>query len=320
MKNNYTVYTKKETDSSIDFQFIESDELPADMPVSTPMNFVFIGSELVLVLDKNSWWGPVCGKIEHGENWEEALIRETEEEVGVEVSSFNLCGYVVCNNYSSDNFPPKTVLPVCYSFFDKINFDWTPNETRDRGLFSQLQSKNKFKNRGDNNQILEIFSFILEKLTDNIRVEYKFIPGEILPNIISTSAMVFCLNNNREICIVKDGDENFYSLPGGGRDLTESILDCAKRELFEESQIVAKNYKVFGTILVEFYEKDMLVSRMQQVRYLCEVEKISDFVPYKDGHETDERKFVSSDNLIDLVKQFQNNSGQEIVNYLKTLI
>jgi 8-oxo-dGTP pyrophosphatase MutT (NUDIX family) len=164
--------------------------------------------------------------------------------------------------------------------------------------------------------MLELYLYIHEQFNKGLRIEFSFLPDEIPDDIFVTSAMVFCIDTDNRICLVKDGHEDFYSLPGGGRKLLESPLECAKRELQEEAQIIAKNFKIFGTIVVSFYSNDVLISKMQQARYICDVDVMEEFVPFKDGFETDERIFVWADQLLTLVKQFKNDNGIQIVAHL----
>ncbi|HUB93561.1 MAG TPA: NUDIX hydrolase [Verrucomicrobiae bacterium] len=59
------------------------------------------------------------------------------------------------------------------------------------------------------------------------------------------------INDKHEVYLVKEYhyavDENGITLPGGGIDKNESPLDAAKRELREESGVVAKNWIELGT-------------------------------------------------------------------------
>lgn len=316
LNKEFNEYTKKDRFSTATFKYIESDVLPKDIPISTPINFVFVCDEVILTHDKNNMWGPVCGKIEQSETWEEALIRETSEEVGAVMSELYLCGYVLCENVGNINFPNMTILPVCYSYATSINYEWVRRETLNREMFSHTNTKKILKARNDNDHVLDMYLSVFERKNRGLSVNFRFVPGIILSGVPVTSAMVFCLDSEKKVCIVKDGDENFYSLPGGGKMLAETPEDCALRELNEEAQIIGKNIKVFGTILVSFYQQDKLISSMQQSRYLCEIKSIKDFVPFRDGFETDVRLFVGLDQLQNLVEQLKNDSGLEIIELL----
>ncbi|NLE07482.1 MAG: NUDIX hydrolase [Parcubacteria group bacterium] len=63
-----------------------------------------------------------------------------------------------------------------------------------------------------------------------------------LPLIISrlrlpkTQAMVFVQTKDGKFIAVRDADEKFYSLPGGGCYMDETDEECARREVREEAQ------------------------------------------------------------------------------------
>jgi 8-oxo-dGTP pyrophosphatase MutT (NUDIX family) len=322
MNHNFNSYTKTSNKGTAKFTFIPSTKLPEDLPISTPINFVYVGTEVILALDKDNQWNAVCGKVEKDETWREAIIRETYEEVGVIVEdhAIYLCGYILCENSGDKTFPEKSVLPVCYSFFSKVDYDWIPKETLGREIFRHASVKKRLSERKDESQLLDIYKYVNKEKDNDLAVEFSFIPDVLLDNVAVTSAMTFCLDDDNKVCIVKDGDENFYSLPGGGKEILETPEQCAMRELSEEAQIVGKDPKVFGTILVKLVKNKVVVSQMQQSRYVCKISKMEDFIPYKDGFETDERKFVSIDDLISLVDQLQNENGQTIINHLRSLV
>ena len=314
MNNQY----KKIENDAAESQFIESEFLPTDIPITAAINFVHIGSEVVLTQDKHESWGPVHGKLKKDEDWKQALIRETQEEVGVLVHRLTLCGYILSESNGDGSIPSKTISPVCYSYCKDIDSKWVPKEMRGREIFSHSNVKKCLAEREDGDQVLGIYLFIYDKIKQDLQIVFSFLPDKIPEDIIVTSAMVFCVDNEKKVCVVKDGDEDFYSLPGGGRKLLEPSLDCAKRELQEEAQIIGKDFRIFGTILVTFYLKNVLVSKMQQARYICDTDFMEEFIPYKDGFETNERKFVQVDQLVSLVKQFKNKDGVKIIEHLKT--
>lgn len=321
MKNNTEtkpiVYIKDNSSGRCAFRFIPNKKLPENMPISTPINFVFLGAELILCLDKNDIWNPVCGKIEGKESWEEAVARETKEEIGVEVGDLHLVGYVEANNEKGSFFKGKTILPVVYSFAINIDKEWRCRETKDRDFFSHSNAKELFASRDDNGHMTEIYSHVRELFKNEISYSYSFIPNKILDHIETTSAMVFCLDKDKQVCIVKDESESFFSLPGGGKHMGESALETAQRELLEESQVIGRNFKILGSIVVSFKLNNQLVSEVQQARYSCEIEKIESFIPNKNGFETDFRDFIPINELESKVKQLQNFTGKEVINHLR---
>ena len=322
MNYHFNSYTKVSDKGIAKFTFIPSLDLPKDLPVLTPINFVYVGTEVILCLDKDNQWNAVCGKLEKNETWMEAVIRETYEEIGVIIkhNSIYLCGYMLCENEGDSKFPKKSVLPVCYSFFSDIDYNWTPHETLGREIFRHASVKKRLSERKDESQLLSIYKYVNKEKDKGLEVQFSFFPNILLDNVPITSAMTFCLDDENKVCIVKDGDENFYSLPGGGKEILETPKECAMRELMEEAQIVGYKPQIFGTILVKLIKNKIVVSQMQQSRFFCKTSEMQDFIPYKDGFETDERSFVKIDDLISLVEQLQNENGEDIISHLKSII
>jgi 8-oxo-dGTP pyrophosphatase MutT (NUDIX family) len=313
MNTIFKPYTKKTSTSQSTFTFIPNTEIPNHLPVSTPMCMVYIGSELLLCLDKTDEWNVVCGKVSEGEDWETVLRREALEEVGASVSGLELTGYVHCTNSGETQFPPETIFPVCYAFVTQLDQDWKPLETHAREIFSHSNTKDIFAKRNDGGHMLEMYQYVHGVVKKEISYTFEYIPDTIVPQVITTSAMVFCRDTNGLFCVVKDAGEDFWSLPGGGRSLSETPEQCASRELLEEAQIIAKNQTILGSILVRFFKNGKEVSVMQQVRYLCEFDDIQEFIPHKDGFETDERKFISFEELPVMVKQLMNDTGRVVL-------
>jgi 8-oxo-dGTP pyrophosphatase MutT (NUDIX family) len=318
---NFTSYSKNSDGLTSKFTFIPDINLPIDLPVSTPMNFVFVCSELLMSVDKDSKWNVVCGKIEDRETWQESLIRETQEEVGATVSELSVVGYVICENDEKSIFPAKTYFPVCYSFVSKIIDNWQPKETKKRDWFSDEHSIENLQTRDDNGQLLEIYQYIKTILKQKIVYEFRYLPDKILEGVPATSAGVFCYNDKKEFCIVRDRGEEFFSLPAGGRSIEESIEEGALRELWEEAKIKKedlKNWRLLGSILVSALQNGETVSQMQQVRFLCEVNEVEDFDFQNNGWETEFRDFVSFAELAEKVKSLKNATGKDILSHLKT--
>lgn len=312
----YNQYKKFSIETNTDLtmsRFIETDKLPTNIPVSTSINFIHLGSEVILQQDEDGLWGPVHCKISLADNWRNELKSETQEAVGISIDRVTLCGYIL-NEHKEDTL--KTMTPVCYSYCHDVSLDWHPKGATEREIYSHSNVKKHLAERNDGDQMLEVYVHIHKQLSRDLRVEFTFSPDEIPNDIFVTSAMVLCIDSDNRICIVKDGLEDFYSLPGGGRMLRESPLDCAKRELHEEAQVIGKNFKIFGSIVINFYMNDVLVSKMQQTRYICDVDVMETFIPYKDGFETDERVFVHVKQLLTLVKQLKNDTGKHIVAHL----
>ena len=51
--------------------------------------------------------------------------------------------------------------------------------------------------------------------------------------------MVILFNENSEVLLEERSDDGFFDFPGGSIDLKESAEDAAKRELYEETGLIA---------------------------------------------------------------------------------
>lgn len=63
--------------------------------------------------------------------------------------------------------------------------------------------------------------------------------------LIMVGACVILLNNEKEILLQLRNDNKCWGLAGGSIELGETLEQVAKRELFEETGLVAKRLKLF---------------------------------------------------------------------------
>lgn len=323
---NYSKYMVINKDREASFQFIESNTLPTDIAVSTPFNFPFIGTKIVLCLDKNKWWNPLGGHIEKGETYQDTILRESYEEAGVYISkqSIKIIGYILNTNTkttSLSQYPPVNILPITTSFVIKVDSNWKPMETQARGLFSPKSALELMSKREDNNQMWEILKCVVQNNNNqNYQANFTYYPNKLFDNIPVTQVFTFCKNSKNKFCIVKDQGENFYSLPGGGCELGEMPEACIQREVAEEAQITCKNIRLLGSVLVELIKNGKVVSSFQHLRYLADVDTIETFVPLKNGFETDTREFVSFSELETKVFILQNPTAKNILNHVLSIL
>lgn len=142
-----------------------------------------------------------------------------------------------------------------------------------------------------------------------------------IEEIPTTQVMVFCRNSDGKYCIVKDYDESYYSLPGGGCDLGEKDENCAHREVFEEAQFKIHDIKLIGNTIVNISDKKgTVVSKSKHVRFHAKIDSIKEFIPRKHGMETVERKFIDFKDLKKKVLLLQNPIGDEILKEVKKII
>lgn len=166
MNKKFSEYLISKGNIKASTRFIPSDELNYSLPISTPFTFPFIGNEVVLAKDKMGWWNPLGGHIEDNESWQQALIRESEEEGGVVVKNIRVIGYVKVvklKEHLDNKYPEITQIPITISDVDKIDEYWLPKETFYRKVFTIGEAIEVLKTREDNNQMLEIFIYLLKK-------------------------------------------------------------------------------------------------------------------------------------------------------------
>lgn len=303
------------------FEFVPSENLPDGLPVSASLTFAFVGQDIVLVQKENGYWDIVGGKLESGETWADALKREALEEAGIVVDHTQIVGYVVASSsgdLTTCPFAKKNIMPISISFVQKIQEVWPDKLVKKRDIFRSEQAKEILAKRDDNYQLLEIFEFAFDYFKkQNYQYDYKFYIGSYgIGDIPATQAMVFLRGKNNKICVVRDFGESRFSLPGGGCHLGELPEMCALREVREEAQVEVRNLRLLGEVVVSISEAGKILSQTRHVRYLADYDKITTFVPRKDGFETEERKNVDISEL-GFINPLANETGKEIIAELK---
>jgi len=255
-----------------------------------------------------------------GEDWESALKREAFEEAGIEIDGIKVLGYVLAEHDNDTiKFPKKSILPVTISFVKKVNYNWKKNETLDRNFFRKKDVLKKFLERDDNKQLYKIYSEVVYPyLKNNYKVEFEFTEKikdfEVYP---ITQTMSF-VSVKDKFLVVRDYDEEEFSLIGGGCDMDENIYSSAKREIWEEAQIKIDELDFLGSVIVKILDDIKVVSKSQQMRFLgCKEEyNISNFIPRKDGFEIEEVKLIELGEL-EKTKILNNPNGKKILDKLK---
>lgn len=164
MKKQYSLYTLKNGDVRAETLFFPSDKVPVGIPISTPLTFPFQDSKVYLCLDKTGWWNPLGGHINKGETWQEAVTREAREEAGVIINDIRTVGHIHVRhstNTIDPKHPPESIIPITVSKVVKYLSNWKKHETRERGIFTPKEAVELFKKRQDNNQMLEIFKYVI---------------------------------------------------------------------------------------------------------------------------------------------------------------
>ena len=118
--------------------------------------------------------------------------------------------------------------------------------------------------------------------------------------IINVGATTLVFNRNNELLVNLRSDSNNWGIPGGGKELNETLEECAIRELKEETNLDVNDLELV-TVLSgkEYYfiypngdETDCVITLYQVKNYSGEL-KIND-------EESTKLKFFSLDNLPEL--------------------
>lgn len=106
----------------------------------------------------------------------------------------------------------------------------------------------------------------------NVSVRYEDADSfDHLPLVKVTQAYAVCFLGD-DMVIVKNGKKNTWGLPGGTREDGESLIQCLKREVLEETGM-----KVVGFAPIGYQNVGEGDSMDLQVRYVCTVRKVREF-------------------------------------------
>jgi len=151
----------------------------------------------------------------------------------------------------------------------------------------------------------------------NAKFEFGFIEKDSVGNKINTQIFGFCINTNGECCIVRDEGEHQWTLPGGGCEFGENVIDGFIREVKEEAQMSIKNIEILGYIHVRVIKNETVIEEIVQARLAAKTEKMDIFIPLKDGFETAERAFVPIEELHTKIDWLSFDSGKVVFEKFK---
>ncbi|MBI5126592.1 MAG: NUDIX domain-containing protein [Candidatus Taylorbacteria bacterium] len=316
--NNYTLFTFTTKGVTYTSQFVESHTLPEGAYITTPFNFPFLSNRVMLILDKNNWWNPLGGHRENNETWQETLHREVQEEGGVKIAHVVVVGYIKISHADpSSPYPMDSILPITYSSIVSIDSEWKPLETKERRLLSKDDASALLALRTDNNQILEIFNYILSvRKARSLSYEFLYHTNTILLQIPISQIYGFVSRDNGDICIVRDAGEKHFSLPGGGCEIGETPEDALRREVQEEAQCDCEFISLLGSVEVKGFLGEECIEHFQQVRYFAKLKNIQNFIPHKNGFEIEERLFVPLSDVSRYVSWLTTDIGKIIFDQL----
>jgi len=286
-------------------KFYADSKLPTNVKISKVITFAYLGTELVLVKNKLKDWNLITCKVTNNNDWIADIKNEAAITAGIQIDNIEVVGY-----FEFDD----SIAPVTISFVKNVDYDWSSDNTT-REKFRELEVLPILKNMLDSNELLNAYTHVLAQLK-NCEIEFAMQKGNEFEDFITTQVMLFCRNKENMYCIVRDYDEDFYSLPGGGCNLGENEIDAARRELLEEAQIELINPVKIATIGVTLKKNGQIVNRIKHVRYLSEAHNIKEFEPRKDNFETVDRIFVYKNELKSKVWLLQNPSGDALIELL----
>ncbi len=145
---------------------------------------------------------------------------------------------------------------------------------------------------------------------------FSVIKTNQIAKYINTQVFGFCINNQGECCIVRDQGEENWTLPGGGCEFGETVIDAFKREVKEEAQMTIKDINVICFVKVTVIKSGMVIEEIIQARLVSHTDVVDDFIIGKDGFETAERKFVALSDLPSYIDWLNFDSGKEILGLL----
>lgn len=137
----------------------------------------------------------------------------------------------------------------------------------------------------------------------------KYVGHSPLINIGST---IIVLNEKNEILLNHRTDTNNWGIIGGGMELGESLEEVARRELFEETNLIAKKLKLMNVFSgKELYFKYPNGDETYTVIALYLAEEVAGELKINDD-ESKELKYFSFDNLPELESR-----AKYIIDWLK---
>lgn len=64
-------------------------------------------------------------------------------------------------------------------------------------------------------------------------------------NAVVPHAIAIVVNQEKEVLLIERLDDGFFDFPGGGMDIKETVEECVKRELFEETGLTALEVSLY---------------------------------------------------------------------------
>lgn len=180
------------------------------------------------------------------------------------------------------------LIGYCTSVKWKVNADLHREEILTKTLPTKVQ--NNIREFVKNDKINSMFKYLENNPTHLTTLQtFTFI------NIKWTN----------KVCLVRDWDEEHYSLPWWTCELYENDIEWARREVIEEAQIGIDKTIFLWWNHVDIHKDWSIVQSFFQSRFLTYIDEsyINEFIPFKDWFETIERIFVNVQDLPKYIKR-----------------
>ncbi|MFV0484815.1 MAG: NUDIX domain-containing protein [Candidatus Saccharimonadales bacterium] len=198
----------------------------------------------------------IGGKLESGETPEQAIVRETSEEIGVTITKFQKVGFIVFDElvYNGER---QTCVMHCYIATrwdgepietDEIQPEWfnindIPYKKMwadDEHWLPQVLDGEKVEARFKYNDDFEIVEFHVDILPSNLLATFTDSDFGMKDGDISTyepryGARAILLDDKNRVALINATKHNYYKLPGGGIDEAELAREALVRETIEEA-------------------------------------------------------------------------------------
>lgn len=211
----------------------------------------------------------IGGKVEEGESVEAAAVRETFEEIGVNVSEMEHMADIVFDNLYYKGVPESHMMHIFIGTkwsgklieTDEIKPQWfnisdLPYDRMwidDTHWLPEVLRGNKVEAWFHFNEKDVFTDFWVKKLSEECvsRITDENVgqdsTGEDPSNFEEKEGARAILTNEKgQIALIHAVNKGWYKLPGGGREKDELIYQCLERELLEETGYKVKDIEPLG--------------------------------------------------------------------------
>ena len=252
-------------------------------------------NEFLLQINKKyNMWATTGGHPKFGEDSLDGIVTEIKEELGIDVDRDKLKLFKTIK--TEDDFVDL------YYLKEDIKLDCITKQEEEVSLVKWF-SIDKINDLISNNSFLpahvgffyECLEFLKGSFSmmdyEQISDECKMLWKENFNITDEKYTQVYCyiFNDENKLLIVKNKENDNWTIPGGPPEINEEKVDALKREVLEEACITVKDIKYLGA--VEVIENNI---KYYQLRYTARVDEV---LPFKEEFEISERLFVRLSDL-----------------------